>query len=108
MNGDLDVHIVGHRETAVDRAGSSPPVFVKLEAARPGLDLLNQSGRLARIALAKNAKINGKRVGRLQHALNVPRSGRAGGGRRTSRGSSPAADHGGNARIKCLFDILRT
>jgi hypothetical protein len=59
-----------------------------------------------RIALAQKAQVHGKGVGRLQHALDVPGAGRAGGGKGASRRAGAAAEHGGDAAGQRLFNLL--
>src|ERR1700687_2228431 len=47
VNGHLDVVPVGHAQAAVDGGRGGPPIFMKLQAASPGLDLLVQRARQA-------------------------------------------------------------
>ena len=70
----LDVVIVGDRQAAVDRRRRRAPVLVQLERAGAGLDHLHQRRRPRGIALAGEAEIDRKRVGRLDHARDVPRA----------------------------------
>ena len=103
----LDVVIVGDRQAAVDRRRRRAPVLVQLERAGAGLDLLDERRGLRGVALAGEAEVHRVSVGRLDHALNVPGAGRAGGGEGAGRGSRAAAQHRGHARHQRLLDLLR-
>src|SRR5258708_28848191 len=80
---------------------------MKLQAARPGLNLLNETGREACVAFAEKAEIHGKGIGSLEHPPNMPGSWRAGGCSRSRRRPRPTPHHCGEARIKRLLDLLR-
>ena len=80
VDRDLGVGLVGHAQAAVDRRGRGAPVLVQLQADGAGLDLLAQRLGLARVALAEKAEVHREAFGRLQHARDVRRAGRAGGG----------------------------
>src|SRR5580704_757184 len=77
MDKNLHIHVIGDGKTAIDCGRGSAPVFVKLEAARARLDLLDKPWRRACIALAEKAEIHGKSIGSLQHPTNMPWSRRA-------------------------------
>src|SRR5262245_46941034 len=83
VDSNLYIHVIRDREAAVDGGRSRAPVLMKLQAACPGLDLLNETDCRACVALAQNAEIHGKGIGSLEHPLDMPGSGRAG------RGSCP-------------------
>ena len=104
----LHVHLVRHREAAVDRRRRRAPVLVQLEPHGAGGDLLLQR-RLgqARVALAEEAEVHREGLRRLQHAVDVPGSRRAGGGVGAGGRTGAAADHGGHAGHQRLFDLLR-
>src|SRR5262249_322665 len=89
MNGNLYIHVIRDREAAIDGSRSCTPVFMKLQAARSGLDLLNESRPQACIAFAEEAKIHGKGIGSLEHPRNVPWSWSASRGSRSNRWSCP-------------------
>jgi hypothetical protein len=95
----LDVVIVGDRQAAVDRRRRRAPVLVQLERAGAGLDLLDQRRGLRGVALAGEAEVHRESVGRLDHARDVPRAGRAGGGEGAGRRAGAAAQHRGDADI---------
>jgi hypothetical protein len=78
-----------------------------LRPITPGLDLLVQRGRQACVALAEEAEVHREGVGRLQHALDVPRAWRRGGGEGAGGRAGAAAEHGGHARRQRLLDLLR-
>ncbi len=103
----LDVVVVGDREAAVDRGRRRAPVLVQLERAGAGFDHFFERRRPRRVALAGKAEIDRKIVGRLDHARNVPRPGRAGGGERAVRRAGAAAEHRGDAGHQRLVDLLR-
>ena len=104
----LHVVVVGDRQAAVDRRRRRAPVLVQLEAAGAGLRSARsaRSGRDA-LPLPRKPRLIGKRVGRLQHAREVPGPGRAGGGVGAGRRAGAAADHRGDARRQRLVDLLR-
>src|SRR5258706_10518583 len=79
VDKNLHIHVICYREAAIDRGGRRTPVFMKLQAARPGLNLLNETGREACVAFAEKAEIHGKGIGSLDHPPNKPGSWRAGG-----------------------------
>src|SRR4029077_13256881 len=93
---------------AIDGGGGRTPVFVKLKAACPSLDLLNKTGRQACIAFAEETEIHWKGVGSLKHPENMPRARRACRRSRPRRGTRPTAHHCGKTRIKRLLYLLRT
>ena len=87
----LDVVVVGDGEAIVDRGRRRAPVLVQLERAGAGLDHLLQRGGTRRIALAGEAEVHRKRIRRLDHAREMPRPGRAGGGEGAVRRPGAAA-----------------
>ena len=103
----LDVVILGDRQAAVDGGRRGAPVLVQLEGAGAGLDLFLQRIGQRCVALAGEAEVHGKRVGRLDHARDVPRPRRAGGGVGAGGGAGAAAQHRGDAGHQRLFDLLR-
>ena len=103
----LHVVVVGDGKAAVDRGRRRAPVLVQLQRAGAGLDLLDQRRGLRGVALAGEAEVHRIRVRRLDHALNVPGAGRAGGGEGAGRGPRAAAQHRGHARHQRLLDLLR-
>ena len=103
----LHVVIVGDRKAAIDRRRRRAPVFVQLERAGAGLDHFLERGRPRGIALAGEAEIHRKIVGRLDHAGDVPGTRRASGGERAVRRAGAAAEHRGDARHQRLVDLLR-
>ena len=103
----LHVHAIGDGEAIVDRGGRGAPILVQLEPAGAGLDLLLDAGRLAGVALAEEAEIHREALGRLQHAAEMPRAGRDGGGEGAVRRAGAAAHHGGDAAVERLLDLLR-
>src|SRR4029077_10628653 len=72
MDKNLHVHVIRNRQTTVNGRGCCTPVFVKLEAARSGLDLLNETCCRACIALPEEAEIHREGIGGLEHPLNMP------------------------------------
>ena len=107
VDGDLHVHLVGHRQAAVDGGRRRAPVLVQLEAHGAGLDLLAQGFRQAGVALAEEAEVHREGFGGFEHAVDVPRARRAGGGVGAGGRAGAAADHGGDAGIQRLVDLLR-
>src|SRR5579864_1160729 len=79
MDKNLHIHVIRNRQTTVNGRGRRTPVFVELEAACPGLDLLNETSCRARIALTEKAEVHGEGIGRLEHPLNMPRTWSTGG-----------------------------
>ena len=103
----LHVVVVGDRQAAVDRGRRRAPVLVQLERAGAGLDHFLQRRRPRRVALAGEAEIDRQAVGGLDHAADVPRPRRAGGGEGAVRRPGAAAEHRGDARHQRLLDLLR-
>ncbi len=87
----LDVVIVSHRQAAVDRGRRGAPVLVQLQGAGARLDLLLQRGGQRGVALAGETEIYRKCVGGLDHAADMPGTGRASGGIGAGRGAGAAA-----------------
>jgi len=88
-------------------AGVGAPVFVQLQANRTRGDLFAQRAGQAGVALAQKAQVHRQGVRRLQHALDVPGAGRAGGGKSARGRTRAAAHHGGDAAGQRFFDLLR-
>src|SRR5216683_4516600 len=97
VDKNLDIHLIRDRKAAINGGASGSPVLMKLQAARPSFDLLNETGRGARIAFAEKAEIDWKGVRSLKHPLNMPGSWRARRSGGTSRRPCPAAHHRGEA-----------
>src|SRR5215472_15595942 len=106
VDENLDIHVIGNSKAAIDRGRSCAPILVKLQAACPRFDLLDETRREARIAFAEEAEINWKGVRSLEHPLNVPGSWCARRGIGTNRRSCPAAQHCREARIKRFLNLL--
>src|SRR5262245_55892059 len=107
VDGNLHIHVVGDRKTAIDGGRSRTPVLMKLQAARSGFDLLDETRGRACIAFAENAEIHGERVGGLEHPSNMPGSRRAGRGRRPCRRPGPPAYYCCEPRIERFLYLLR-
>src|SRR5579864_9153475 len=97
MDKNLHVHVIRNRQTTVNGRGCCTPVFVKLQAACPRLDLFNETRCRARVALTEKAEVHGEGVGGLEHPLNMPRTWSTGGCVRPYRRSCSAAHHRGQA-----------
>ena len=93
----LHVHPVGDGKAGIDRRRRGAPVLVQLEAAGAGEHLFNERVGQGRIALAEEAEIDRQPFGGLQHAAEVPGTGRAGGGVGPLCRAGAAAEHGGDA-----------
>ena len=107
VDGDLHVGLFGHAQAVADGCGRGAPVFVQLETNGTGVDLLVQRGGQAGIALAQKTQVHREGVGRLQHALHVPRPRRAGGGKGAGGRAGATAHHGGHAAGQGFFNLLR-
>ena len=103
----LHVHRVGDPEAAVDRGRRRAPVLVQLQRAGAGQDLFLERRRQRGVALAGEGEVHREGVGRLQHASDVPRPRRAGGGERAVRRAGAAAEHGRQAGMQRVLDLLR-
>jgi hypothetical protein len=53
----LDVELIRHAQAAIDSGGAGAPVFVQLQANRPGLNLLGKTLRLGRIPFAGKSEV---------------------------------------------------
>ena len=106
MDHHLHVHRIGHRQAAVDGAGRGAPVLVQLQGTGPGTHLFLQPLGQAGIALACKGQVHRKGIRRLHHPHDVPRPRRAGGGQRAMRGPGAAAQHGGQAGMQRIVDLL--
>ena len=103
----LNVHLFGHLQRAVDRRRRGAPVFVDLQPDGARGNLLAQGRRVGAVPLAEQANIHRQRIGSLQHAGDIPRPRRTGGGVGARRRTGAAADHGGDAGDQRLFRLLR-
>ena len=103
----LHIEAVGNAECAVNCGGRGAPVLVQLQARGAGTDHLLQRGRTRCIALAGECEIDRQTFGRLQHAREMPRSGRASGGGGASGGPGAAADQRGDAGGDRILNLLR-
>ncbi len=108
MDHHLDVVIVGDRKTIVDRGRRRAPILVQLERAGAALHHFLQRGGQRRIALAGKAEIDRERIRRLDHARDMPRPRRAGGGEGAVRRTGAAAEQRGHARHQRVVHLLRT
>ena len=108
VDRDLHVELVGDAERAVDRRRRRPPVFVELEPDGARHDLLAQRIGRRRVALAEEAQVDRERLGRLEHAVDVPRAGRARRGVRSGRGAGAAAEQRREPGADRLTDQLGT
>jgi hypothetical protein len=86
-------------------AGVVPQSSCSLSGA--GLDHFLQRGRARGVALAGETEIDGERVRRLDHAAEMPRARRAGGGVGAGGRPGATAEHRGDARHQRLVDLLR-
>ena len=107
MDRHLHVELVGNAEAAVDRRRRRAPILMQLQADGAGLDLLAQRLGPAGIALAQKAQVHRECVGRLQHALDVFRPRRAGGGQGAGRRAGAATHHRGHPAHHGFLDLLR-
>ena len=80
---------------------------MQLETHGTSGNLLLKRLRQAGIAFAQETEVHREGIRRLQHAGDVPRSRRAGGGVGAGRRAGAAAEHGGDARHQRLFHLLR-
>ena len=103
----LHVVIVGDGKTAVDRRRRRAPVLMQLQRAGAGLDLFDQRRGLGGVALASEAEVHRKGVGRLDHARDMPGARGAGGRESAGRGAGAAAEHRGDAAHQGFVDLLR-
>src|SRR5260370_15615379 len=60
VDKNLDIHLIRDRKAAINGGASRAPVLIKLQAARPSFDLLNDTRRGTRIAFAKKPEIQWK------------------------------------------------
>mmetsp|Transcript_23960 Transcript_23960/g.43736 ORF Transcript_23960/g.43736 Transcript_23960/m.43736 type:complete len:526 (-) Transcript_23960:708-2285(-) len=103
----LHIHGIGHGQTAIDGPRRCAPILVQFHGTGPRVHLLLQRGRQRRIALARKGEVHRERISRLQHPPNMPWPGCAGGCQRAVSRASAAAQHGGQARMQCILDLLR-
>jgi hypothetical protein len=80
---------------------------VQLETDGAGAHLLAQGFGQRDVALAEEAEVHRKGVGRFEHALDVPRSRRAGGGVGAGGRPGAAAEHRGDPGHQRFVDLLR-
>ena len=107
VDRDLDVELVGDVQAVVDGGGRGAPVLVQLQAAGARRDLLDQRLGPGGVALAEEAEVDRQALGRLEHPLDVPGAGRAGGGVGAGGRPGAAAEHGRDARVQRFLDELR-
>ena len=107
VNRHLHVVLIGNGEAAIDGRRRRAPVFMQLQpdCACPNL-LVKPFGHRA-VAFAEKSKVHRQRIGRLQHFLEIPRSGRAGRRLRARRRPGAAADEGRHAARERDVDLLR-
>ena len=103
----LHVHVIGHAQAAVDGAGGGAPILVQFQRAGAALDLFDQGFGQRGIALAGKGQVHRKGVRRLQHPPHMPGAGGAGGGQRSMRRAGATAQHGGQAGMQRILDLLR-
>ena len=95
------------REAAVDGGGRGAPVLVQLEAQAPARTISSSaSGRLA-LPLPENTRFIGTDSVACSIRIEVPRPRRAGRGQRPVRRPGAAAEHGRDARVQRVLDLLR-
>src|SRR5262249_44571680 len=82
--------------------------FVELETTRAGANLRFERPGQAAVALAEKAEVDGKRFGRLQHSLDIPRARRAGRGVGARGWPRAAAEERSEPRGDGRLDQLRT
>ena len=102
----LNIHLFRHFQRAVDGRRRRAPVFVDLKPDGPGGYLLAQGIRVRTVAFTQQADIHWQGIGSLQHAGDIPRPRRAGGGVGPCRGTCTAADHRRDAGNQRLFGLL--
>ncbi len=99
--------LVGNAQASVDGLGSGAPVFMQLEAAGASADLFEQ-GLLGRtVPFAEKTEVHGKRFGCVEHARDVPATGRTGCGIGAGGGAGSASQHGGNSVRESFVGLLR-
>ena len=103
----LHVVVVGDRQAAIDRGRRGAPVLVQLERTGAGLDHFLKRLRARSVALAGEAEVHRKGIGRLDHAREMERTGRAGGGVGAGGGAGAAAEHRGDAGHQRVLHLLR-
>ncbi len=81
---------------------------MKFQADRSGEDLLAQRLVGRAISLAEKSEVHGKRLGGLQHAVDIPFPRRASSRIGAVGGAGAAAKHGGDAAGHRVLDLLRT
>ena len=79
---------------------------MQLQAAGAGFHLGAQRPRGGAVPFAEEADVDREGVGRLEHPVEVPWSGRAGGGGCPRGGAGAAAEHRGDAGGDRLVDLL--
>ena len=107
MDRHLNVVILGHLQTTIDRRRRRPPVFVQLESDGARADLLDESFGTRAVAFSGEAEVHREGVGRLQHEAYVCAAGRAGRRVRARRRPGPAADERRDAAGERRRDLLR-
>src|SRR5258706_13099870 len=106
MNRDLDIVLVGHAQTAIDRGGIRSPIFRQLQSNRTTENLLGQARRKRGVSLAGEPKIQWQTIRGLQHHAQMMRarrtSGRASAGGRTGAAADKRGDTAGDGFIRLL------
>src|SRR5438445_591625 len=97
VDENLHIHVIRDREAAIDGGWGRTPVFMKLEGARAGLDLLDEACRSTCIAFTEKAEVHGEGIGGLDHPLNMPGTWSTGGCIRPNSRSCSTAHHCGEA-----------
>jgi hypothetical protein len=88
-------------------AGVVPQSSCSFRPMAPAAICWLSASRAAGVALAQEAQVHREGIGRLQHAVDVLRPRRAGGGEGAGGRAGAAAQHGGHAAHQRLFDLLR-
>src|SRR6056297_693954 len=79
---------------------------MQLERAGTGVHLFLKRGWERGIALTRKGKVHREGIRRLQHPPDMPRPRRTGGGQRAMRRAGATAQHGGQAGMQCILDLL--
>src|SRR3989440_9250377 len=108
VDRDLHVVLVCDRERTVDRGRRRPPVLVELEPDRARGNLLAEGVGRGGVALPEKAQIDRKRLGSLEHTVDIPRPGRARRRVGACGGARAPAHHRREAGAQRLLDELRT
>ena len=88
-------------------AGVVPQSSCSFRPQAPASTCSSSARGWLRVALAHEAEVHRKGLGRLQHRMDVPRPGRAGGREGAGRRAGAAAEHRRHAAGQRLLDLLR-